>query len=160
MVKQITSERNELCEENSALGSQVEKLQSEITERTHCRSSMNSDVWQSQSTIAASELAEDRLRFPSLDHQPQSASVVGPVFIVPLHHDSQVYPQCNTAEASPCNAFPSNVKKPRPRYPSSSDAWPSHILDGQLNGTESTRQNSGSVSSGACSSGDLRLNSD
>ncbi|KAL3526510.1 hypothetical protein ACH5RR_011166 [Cinchona calisaya] len=156
----VSNEKNELCEETSALQSQVEKLQSEIMERTHSHSSMNFNLLQSQSNISASKLPEDHLRLPTIDNQPQPTSVVHPPFlIVPLHHDSQVYTQCTTAEAFPCNAFTSNVKKPRPRYPSPSDSWPSHILEGQVNGIENTRQSSGSVISSTSSSGDLGLNS-
>lgn len=139
----VTVEKNELVEENSALESQVEKLQSEIMERTQAQSSMNLNFWPSQSPIAASELQEDSLRLPSTDHQLQSPSIVAPIFVVPLHHDSQIYhkgPQNDTAEDSPCNASLSNVKKPRPRYPSPSDSWPSHLLDGQCNGREITQQ--------------------
>lgn len=135
----VSVEKNELVEENSALKSQVEKLQSEIMERTQSQSSMNLYIWPSQSPIAASELQEDSSRLPSTDHELQSASIVAPIFVVPLHHDSPIHhegPQNDTAEDFPCNAFLSNVKKPRPRYPSPSDSWPSQILDGQVNGRD------------------------
>ncbi|CDP02223.1 unnamed protein product [Coffea canephora] len=138
----VAVEKNELIEENSALKSQVEKLQSEITERTQSQSSVNLNIWPSQSPIAASELQEDSLRLPSTDHQLLSSSVVAPIFVVPLHHDSPIYhkgSQNDTAEDFQCNAFLSNVKKPRPRYPSPSDSWPSQILDEQLSGREITQ---------------------
>lgn len=91
---QITSEKNELLEETSALDSQVKELQREIDERAQV----------SQSTTQL----------------PETAPIVGPVFVVPLHHESFV--DMDAPKVA------SGVSKPRPRYPSSSDSWPSHIL--------------------------------
>ncbi|KAG8384711.1 hypothetical protein BUALT_Bualt04G0146700 [Buddleja alternifolia] len=113
----VTIEKNELVEETSALDAQIKRLQREIDERA------NVTLPQSNPTA---QVPEDHVAFPLVGHAPESTSVVGPVFVLPLHHESQVcpsaYPDVNITKV------PSSVSRPRPRYPSSSDSWPSHLL--------------------------------
>ncbi|KAH6774515.1 hypothetical protein C2S52_002515 [Perilla frutescens var. hirtella] len=116
----ITTEKNELVEETSALDAQVKGLQREIDERASCSNAL---VSQSKSTA---QLPEDHVAIPLIGHAPETAPVVGPVFVVPLHHESQGFPSPFPDMNVP--KVPSGVSRPRPRYPSSSDSWSSHIL--------------------------------
>ncbi|CAA0828426.1 Transcription factor bHLH47 [Striga hermonthica] len=107
----VTAERDELQEETSTLDAQIKKLQKEINERANC---------EEDSGLSG--------KFPLKLTEDHSAPAVGPPLIVmPLAaHESQVFSVPFT-EANVCKA-PANVSKPRARYPSSSDSWPSHIL--------------------------------
>ncbi|KAL1538685.1 transcription factor bHLH47-like isoform X3 [Salvia divinorum] len=119
----ITAEKSELIEEASGLDAQVKGLKREIYERAICS---NAQV----SQPSAARLPEGHVAMPLVGHASETtAPAVGPVLVVPLHHEPQL--QCFP------NPFPgmmdgpkvpSGVSKPRPRYPSSSDSWPSHIL--------------------------------
>ncbi|GFP96291.1 transcription factor bhlh47 [Phtheirospermum japonicum] len=124
----VTSEKNELLDETSALDAQVKRLRKEIDER------VNLDISRSPSDFTA-KLTEDHVAaFPLVGHAQESTPVVGPVFVVPLPHESQgfcgPFPKVNMPKVS------SSVSKPRPRYPSSSDSWPSQILTRETNVVE------------------------
>lgn len=141
----VSMEKNELREDNSALEAQIKKLQSELEERIRSIPAWNSDPSQLDHNSTAPQLPEDHLMFPVTDHASQTAPVVGPVFVVPLHQDLQTFPQPNAAA--------SNVSRPHARYPSPSDCWPSQILDSQLKTPEQHEVGSG-TSSGTSSRGD------
>lgn len=143
--EQVSMEKNELREDNLALEAQIKKLQSELEERIRSRPAWNSDPSQLDHSSTAPQLPEDHLMFPVTDHASQTAPVVGPVFVVPLHQDLQTFPQPNAAA--------SNVSRPHARYPSPSDCWPSQILDSQLKTPEQHEVGSG-TSSGTSSRGD------
>lgn len=123
----VTIEKNELLEDNSALDAQIKKLQSEIEEREN---SSNSGYSQSNGLTPASE---DQVTMPPLHNSSDSTSVLGPIYVMPLHPNSQVYPspysETNTSMVS-------SVSRPQPRYPSSSDSWPLHILTKEANVAE------------------------
>ncbi|XP_073054116.1 transcription factor bHLH47-like isoform X1 [Primulina eburnea] len=125
----VTIEKNELLEENSALDAQIKKLQSEIDEREN---SSNSDYSRPQSN-GLTPASEDQVAMPLLHNSSDSTTVLGPIYVMPLHTDSQVYPspysETNTSMVS-------SVSRPQPRYPSSSDSWPLHILTKQANVSE------------------------
>lgn len=108
-VIQVTVEKNELLEETSALDAQIKRLQREIDERANCS---NIDVSQPQTNFTT--------------QLPDSTSVLGPVFVMPLHHESQGFP--NPFPEVNVPKVPPSVSRPRPRYPSSTDSWPSNIL--------------------------------
>ncbi|KAK6129241.1 hypothetical protein DH2020_036950 [Rehmannia glutinosa] len=118
----VTTERNELLDETSALDAQIKNLQRQIDERANCSNLHVSEPL----TNSTTELTEDHIAFPLVGHAPESTPVVGPVFVVPLHHEPQGFPAPFTEVNMP--KVPSSVSRPRPRYPSTSDSWPSHIL--------------------------------
>ncbi|KZV49697.1 hypothetical protein F511_24912 [Dorcoceras hygrometricum] len=126
----VTVEKNELVEENSALGTQIKKLQNEIDEMENCS---NSDYSRQPQSNGVAPASEDHVAVPLLHNASDSNSVLGPIFVMPLHPDSQVYPkpysETNTSMVS-------GVSRPEPRYPSSSDSWPLHILTKQANMAE------------------------
>ncbi|KAL8471568.1 hypothetical protein ACS0TY_028995 [Phlomoides rotata] len=118
----VTVEKNELLEETCALDAEIKRLQREIDERANCSII---DASQPQ-TNSATLLPEDHASFPLVAHAPDSAPVLGPVFVMPLHHESQGFPNPFPEVSVP--KVPSSVSRPRPRYPSASDSWPSNIL--------------------------------
>ncbi|KAL0332063.1 UNVERIFIED_CONTAM: Transcription factor [Sesamum calycinum] len=118
----VTIEKNELLEETCALDDQIKSLQREIDEKAN-RSDLN--VSEPQNSGSA-QLLEDPVAFPLVGHASESTSVVTPVFVMPLHHESQGFPGPFPEANMP--KVPSSVSRPQPRYPSSSDSWPSHIL--------------------------------
>lgn len=120
-------EKIELGEENSVLEDQIQKLRGDLEEKAHSHESSTSlDISLPQINGAA---CENHHGLSSIGN-PQTP-IVGPVLIVPLQHEPQVLPQSDhpTDEAIP--SISTNLSKPRPRYPSASDSWPSHILDRQ-----------------------------
>ncbi|GFY83001.1 basic helix-loop-helix (bHLH) DNA-binding superfamily protein [Actinidia rufa] len=130
----VRSEKTELREENSALQAQIEDLKIELQERIHSKYAWKLDHSQTQHETA-SQLQEDHLVMPVNDHASQPAPVLGPLFVVPLHHqDLPVYHESDTSDS--VSKVPSNISKPHARYPSSSDAWPSQILAKQSETTQ------------------------
>lgn len=131
----VTVEKIELGEENSVLEAQIQTLRGDLEERAHAHESSRSlNISPSQVNGAALQLCENHHGLPSIDDNPSShaTSIIGPVLIVPLQHESQVLSQSDPSN----EAMPANVNKPRPRYPSASDSWPSHILDRQQQSAE------------------------
>ncbi|KAK4417674.1 Transcription factor [Sesamum alatum] len=118
----VTIEKNELLEETSALDDQIKSLQREIDEKAN---PTDLNVSEPQNSTSP-QLQEDHVAFPLVGHAPEATSVVTPVFVMPLHHDSQGFPSPFPEVNMPKVA--SGVSRPEPRYPSSSDSWPSHIL--------------------------------
>lgn len=117
----IASEKNELLEETSALDAQVKRLHGEIDERASCS---NAKVPQLQSRSSMTQLPEEHVVVPLIGNASETSPVVAPVFVLPLHHESQGFP----IAFPDMGKAPSEVSRPRPRYPSSTDSWPSHIL--------------------------------
>lgn len=136
-------EKNELREDNSALEAQIKKLQSELEERTQSKPAWNSDPSPLANNSATPQQSEEHLTHPGTDHASQTAPVMGPIYVVPLHQDLQTFPQPNAAA--------STVSRPHARYPSPSDSWPSQILASQLK-THEQQQELHSVVSSATSS--------
>lgn len=78
---------------------------------------------------STTQLPEGHVAIPLIGHASEAAApVVGPVLVVPLHHDPQLQGFPSPFPGMDGAKVPSGVSKPRPRYPSSSDSWPSHIL--------------------------------
>lgn len=125
----VTTEKNELKEENSALEAQIKRLQCQIEEKVHLQ---NASISQPENNTIV-QLPEDHPTFPLAGHASQATSVLGPVYVMPLHPDSQLYAGLGSHAHVNLPTPPSNVSKPRPRYPSSSDSWPSNILTKQPN---------------------------
>ncbi|XP_073298328.1 transcription factor bHLH47 [Primulina huaijiensis] len=125
----VTIEKDELIEENSALDAQIKKLQSEIDEREN---SSNSDYSRPQSN-GTTPASEDHVALPLLHNASDSTSILGPIYVMPLHPDSQVYPS-HYSETN--TSMVPSVSRPQPRYASSSDSWPLHILTKQANVAE------------------------
>ncbi|CAA3013725.1 transcription factor bHLH47-like [Olea europaea subsp. europaea] len=120
----VTNEKKELEEENSALEAQIKRLQGQIDEKVHLQDASISRLENS----AIVQLPEDHPTFPLAGHAPQTTSIMGPVYVMPLQPDSLLYAGSGSHADVNLPAPPSNVSKPRPRYPSSSDSWPSNIL--------------------------------
>ncbi|KAL7140954.1 hypothetical protein ABFS83_08G021800 [Erythranthe nasuta] len=127
----VTIEKNELLEETLTLDAQIKNLQREIEERADNNNCSNLDVnTQSQSNGTTHVPVEEHVSFPLVVHASESISAVGPVFVVPLHHESQLglHNPFNIGVDMDMPKAHSNVSRPRARYPSSYDSWPSHIL--------------------------------
>ncbi|XP_017255659.1 transcription factor bHLH47 [Daucus carota subsp. sativus] len=124
----VTSENNELQVENSALQDQIVKLQKELKEKT---SQVNLDL-----NIAPPEpkrldlmplTAEDHITFPIGEPLLQKPATGAPLYVIPVYPDFQVHQQSNHTAQLACEPV-GNVSKPRARYPSPGDSWPSRIL--------------------------------
>lgn len=113
-------EKNELQEENSALETQIEKLQGEIEARVaQCKPDLNVP--------------------PPLDlESPEQTNFSGEttlqpghtVLVVPLRpHLQAAFPAPSVGELTSKPA--SIVSKPHARYPTPADSWPSQLLGGQ-----------------------------
>lgn len=126
--EQMTIEKDELNEEKCALEAQIENLQTEINE------TIRSQTTNIDNITSPPQLTEDHLRTSIHDYASSSAAATGPVLVVPLHNDIQMYSTAENAEAT--HNPPSNVSRPRPRYPSPSDSWPSHVLNMPSSTTE------------------------
>ena len=135
-------ENNELSEDNSALEAQIKKLQSELDERIQPKQSWISCPSQLDHNSTTPQLQEDHLMFPATDHASQTAPVMAPVFVVPLHQDLQAFPQPDAAA--------SNVSRPHARYPSPSDSWSTQILASQLKKHEQHELRGGASSGTSC----------
>ncbi|KAL6994219.1 hypothetical protein U1Q18_012327 [Sarracenia purpurea var. burkii] len=123
----VSTEKDELIEEKSTLETQIEELKSEVQQRIHSKSAWIDHLQPLHET--ASHLQEDHhhLVTPANDDASQPAPILGPMFVVPLHHhDLPVYHESNTLDSM--SQLPSNISRPHARYPSSSDSWPSQIL--------------------------------
>ncbi|XP_024018561.1 transcription factor bHLH47 [Morus notabilis] len=107
----VTVEKNELREENSTLGTQIGKLQSEIEAR----------VVQSKPDLNAPP--PDCLTMPAPE---PTLGQVHTVLVLPFHSDLQAYPLSDAAQVT--SNPTSNVSKPHARYPTSGDSWPAQLL--------------------------------
>lgn len=120
--RQVTMERDELQEENSALEAQIVKLKSEIETRLQSLPQDNNGERLQQ--------VEDHIIVPVINNNTtQAAPVLAPIFVMSLHDNALVQSVPDTAEAVP--KLPPKVSRPHARYPSPSDSWPSHILSEQ-----------------------------
>lgn len=125
----VTVEKIELGEENSVLEDQIQKLRGDLEKKAHShKSAMSLNISLPQINGAA---CENHHGLSSIDNSSQGTPIVGPVLIVPLQHESPLLPQSDHPSDEAMPSISSNVSKPRPRYPSASDSWPSNILDRQ-----------------------------
>ncbi|KAL6520380.1 hypothetical protein OROMI_032560 [Orobanche minor] len=127
----VTTERNELLDETSTLDAQVKILRKQIHERVNCA---DFDSFEAPSDGFTTKSTEDHVAFPLAGHASDPTPVVGPLFVMPLQHESQVFsapfPEVNIPKV------PSSVSRPRPRYPSAADSWPCHVLTEETNVVE------------------------
>ncbi|XP_051120770.1 protein IRON-RELATED TRANSCRIPTION FACTOR 3-like [Andrographis paniculata] len=126
----VMVERNELQEETCALNAEIKRLEREIDERAN---GSNLDAFQPQCNTP-SQLPEGHVAFPVASNVSDPTPVVGPVFVMPLHHESEGF--CGALHEMNMTKGLSNVSRPQARYPSSADSWPSHILTKQTNVVE------------------------
>ncbi|KAK2994644.1 hypothetical protein RJ640_025698 [Escallonia rubra] len=143
----VTLEKDELKEDNFALEAQIGKLQNEIEERVHPRSSWRLDPSQSETNTTTPQLLEGGLMLPVVGPATEAASVVGSVFVVPLNGDPQLHPKSDTVSAEDVSKLPPTVSRPHARYPSPSDSWPSHILSKQPMANQNGQHSSSSSTS-------------
>ncbi|KAF9625975.1 hypothetical protein IFM89_028361 [Coptis chinensis] len=136
----VTIEKNELTDENAALESQIEELHTQLKEGAPNQPTWNSVPVQSQNNNLPSSLLEDPLKLPVADPALQVRPVVGPVLVIPLHHDFQAFPEPGSAPVP--STIPSNVRRPQARYPTPSDSWPSQLLGEQSNLTKTNQSGS------------------
>ncbi|KAK3036644.1 hypothetical protein RJ639_030213 [Escallonia herrerae] len=148
----VTLEKDELKEDNFALEAQIGKLQNEIEERVHPRSSWRLDPSQSETKTTTPQLLEGGLMLPVVGPATEAASVVGSVFVVPLNGDPQLHPKSDTVSAEDVSKLPPTVSRPHARYPSSSDSWPSHILSKQPVANQNVQHSSSKSTSTSSSS--------
>ncbi|GMH01353.1 hypothetical protein Nepgr_003192 [Nepenthes gracilis] len=117
----VTTEKDELKDENSALESQIKKIQSEIEERVaQSKPDLNvvpRECWQAET---ASHFADaPPASFPAVDPTLQQPPILGPLYVIPVGPDVQAFSK----------PAPSNVSKPHARYPTLADSWPLQLLE-------------------------------
>ncbi|KAL5722722.1 hypothetical protein ACHQM5_006208 [Ranunculus cassubicifolius] len=117
----VTIEKNELKDENASLEAQIGELHNQLNERAPSEVPWNIAPPHPQNgNLMASSLSEDPLKLHIADPALQAPPVVGPVLVIPLHHNFQTIPEPS--------GIPSNIRRPHARYPTPSDAWPSQLL--------------------------------
>ncbi|KAF5734697.1 transcription factor bHLH47 [Tripterygium wilfordii] len=115
----VTTEKEELMEENSALESQIEKLQTEVEARVvQSNSNLNIPLEYQQPELRP-QFPGDCLSLPTMKPGlPQPPAV----FVVPL---------CPELPSFTASMPVSHVSKPHARYPDSTDSWPLRFLGDQ-----------------------------
>lgn len=132
----VTVEKNELKDENTALGADIARLQDELRER------LQSDpVWHDRSTATPLPTLPQATNPPLAMAQPPVASI----YVVPLHQDLQAFPEPSSDPSPP--KPPAQVMRPHARYPTPSDSWPLQVLSRNQHGGSSS-SNSGEDGSG------------
>ncbi|XP_057951708.1 transcription factor bHLH47-like [Malania oleifera] len=119
----VTMEKNELRDENSALGSQIEKLRSEMEVSVAQPKPDLNVAPEFHNPETTPHLVEDCIGLPTLEPSLQQAPVVGPVYVI------QAYGEPDTVHLA--SKPMSNVSKPHARYPTPTDSWPSQLLGKQ-----------------------------
>ncbi|CAN6714041.1 unnamed protein product [Malus baccata var. baccata] len=120
----MTLEKNELRDDNSALETQIEKLQSEIQERVaQSKPDLNAPPCTELRPEVAAHFTGNCIGFPSQEPGLQQPPAV---FVMPVGPDLQAYPQPDVAHLT--SNTTSHVSKPHARYPTSVDSWPSQLL--------------------------------
>lgn len=137
----VTIEKDELQEDNSALKAQIGKLQTAIDEKIQPPPAWGFNHSQSQFEGNIAQQLEGRhIVVPLADHATQATPIVSPIFVMPLHDDTQVHPEPDIVKTTP--SHPPNISRPHARYPSPSDSWPSQILSEQPKNTDKITQQS------------------
>ncbi|XP_077214130.1 transcription factor BHLH062-like [Tasmannia lanceolata] len=138
----VTIETNELRDETIVLETEIGKLHHELHERMQSGPAWSNgrDVAPSlmQNANPAASLPEDQRTLPVVDPVFQPQPIVGPVLVIPLHHElpSQAPPKPS-----------SHVSRPQARYPTPLDSWPLKLLNQELSKTSQEEgQISGSTS--------------
>lgn len=137
----VSIEKDELQEDNFALKALIGKLHTEIDEKIQPPSVWGFNHPQSHVDGNITQQLEGRhIVVPLADHATQAAPIVSPIFVMPLHDDTQVHPEIDIVKATPWN--PPNISRPHARYPSPSDSWPSQILSEQPKNTDQITEQS------------------
>lgn len=146
-INQVTSEKNELREENSALENQVENLQSELEARVvQSKPDLNAPPPpEFQTPDLTTPFPVDCLRLPAVESSLQAPAF----FVLPIPPDPQAYPSPDVSHMT-CKPN-SNVSKPHARYPTRADSWPSNLLGEQptVRKESQLRNSNGSICTGA-----------
>lgn len=130
-IAQVTSEKIELREETSALGSQISELQTEIQSRmAQSKPDLNAPppgFHQPELSQLSAPFPRDTYTLPAtepaMEQQPPT------VLVLPVRPDIQ--------PSSPGKAKPvSNIRKPHARYPTAADSWPSQLLGESMSSSE------------------------
>ncbi|XVE54812.1 hypothetical protein DITRI_Ditri03aG0112600 [Diplodiscus trichospermus] len=123
----VIVEKNELKEENCTLGTQIQKLQSEIGSRlVQSKPNLNERPTFFQQSELSSHFHEDHPGLPALEPALQQASAL---LVVPIRPDIQAYPSPDSPQPAPkANSI---VSKPHARYPTAADSWPAQLLGKQ-----------------------------
>ncbi|XP_022768486.1 transcription factor bHLH47-like [Durio zibethinus] len=123
----MDAEKNELKEENMALETQIQKLQSEIGTRVaQSQPDLNEPPPDFQQTELSSHFHGDHPGLPAVEPALQQASAL---IVVPIRADIQSYPVPDSPQ--PAAMANSIVSKPHARYPTPADSWPSQLLGKQ-----------------------------
>lgn len=121
MLIQVTVEKNELKEENSALEAQIEKLQSELRARVaESKPDLNAPPPECTQPAVMANYPGDATGLATAEPPLQQTHAV---IIVPLQPDLSSYP-----------VHAPHVSKPHPRYPTPADSWPLQLLGDQTAG--------------------------
>lgn len=124
----MTLEKNDLKDENTVLGVEIEKLQNELHIRVQPEAGWGNGTGpvHSQHANLASSLEEDLHSLPAMDPTLQAPPMVAPAFVFPFRPEVQTCVELNTVQGP--SRPTSNVRRPRARYPNPSDLWPSQLL--------------------------------
>lgn len=129
----MSTEKNELREENSALEIQIEKMQSELEARVaQSKPDLNISPPEFQQPELAPHFPGDSHRLRAVEPSLQQAPAV---FVLPIGPDPQAYPLPDVSQLT-SNKPNSNVSKPHARYPTPADSWPSELLRQQATATK------------------------
>lgn len=130
----MTTEKDELKDETSALEAQIKKMQSELDERlAQSKPDLNLTPLEYWQTEMASHFMEGCLsQLPTADptSTPQPP-ILGPLYVIPVGPDLQTFQKADTTT----DPHPVAVSKPHARYPAPTDSWPLHLLSKQPEAT-------------------------
>ena len=113
---QVAVEKNELKDENTVLGAEIERLRNELHERMH-----SNPMWHDGAEVALPAPPQ-----PTAAALPMQQPPVGPLYVIPLHQELHPFSETGDAPAPP--KHPSHVRRPHARYPTPSDSWPLELL--------------------------------
>ncbi|XP_065877210.1 transcription factor bHLH47 [Euphorbia lathyris] len=116
----VTTEKNELKEENAALETEIERLHKELDDRVAQTTppDLNVPPPEFHRPVFSSHIPGEPIVLPAADNTLQQPSAL---IVLPFHPDLQPYNMTST-----------NVSKPHARYPTAADSWPSKLLEEQL----------------------------
>ncbi|KAG1366437.1 Transcription factor bHLH47 [Cocos nucifera] len=112
----VDVEKNELKDDNTVLGAEIERLRNELHERMH-----SNPVWHDGAEVAPPAPPQ-----PTAAALPMQQPSVGPLYVIPLHQELHPFSEVGSTPAPP--KHPSHVMRPHARYPTPSDSWPLGLL--------------------------------
>ncbi|XP_008807714.2 transcription factor BHLH062-like [Phoenix dactylifera] len=112
----VAVEKNELKDENTVLGAEIERLQNELHERMQ-----SNPVWHDGEEVAPPAPPQ-----PTTAALPMQQPPVGALYVIPLHQELHPFSEAANTPAPP--KPPSHVRRPHARYPTPSDSWPLELL--------------------------------